>query len=666
MADSVVVSEANGPTSERSAQVTIGTRAMVILHPLVWLGILSFSFYSYVRLREDYALLALALLLGFLVAAVRFYDLANEVLASPYVGTKLRVAVCALIFAVGAFILATSDAEGLWIYGFMIAYLGAGLAIVSVRRTKATLVVGAVFTAGCVFAWTVGLMALRIGGNEWWFYVLGPSLLLTPIGLSLISGSDTPFNYVSRQKRARWIVLAVCILAVALAVAIAIDLLGSGLGVGVSLGAAALMLAVVTRSNVDLLLIVVLAAVVWTFAQVEVDNPDELVVDASLSSYPVLVALGDSYISGEGADSFLQDTNSGDRKCRRAATAYPMILSSAPNSAFPDRLVFQACTGALISDVEGQLAALTALKIPTANVKIVLVSAGGNDAMFGVLGRTCLLPGDCADFEAAFRGYLEFVRSELADFYKTLSNTTAFPADLIAVVPYPVPISDDKIYVDDRPCKYSTLSAGEHRFLYNYTLALNAIVIGEARAAGLAVVDTMPAALEKASGRVCDGPARQAAVNFIALNSIQGSLDQSVMPYNWIHNSLHPNAKGHRVMATAISDWCGHGTNDGSSTSEDVCPALGEPSTLPASVPEPAATTGQCIQDTWNEQSRSKLERCVYKDAYRSTATALIFPGSFVLIGLLGLWALALAATSFVRQKTGDPWSPGGTLDAYP
>ena len=50
---------------------------------------------------------------------------------------------------------------------------------------------------------------------------------------------------------------------------------------------------------------------------------------------------------------------------------------------------------------------------------------------------------------------------------------------------------------------------------------------------------------------LCDTHA--AGVNFIALSSINGFVDQAVFPTNWIHNSLHPNELGHEAMARCSS-----------------------------------------------------------------------------------------------------------------
>jgi hypothetical protein len=44
-------------------------------------------------------------------------------------------------------------------------------------------------------------------------------------------------------------------------------------------------------------------------------------------------------------------------------------------------------------------------------------------------------------------------------------------------------------------------------------------------------------------------------VNFIALKSVNGLVDQAVNPAKWIHNSLHPNNRGHEEMARVLEEW---------------------------------------------------------------------------------------------------------------
>ena len=69
---------------------------------------------------------------------------------------------------------------------------------------------------------------------------------------------------------------------------------------------------------------------------------------------PVIAALGDSFISGEGAASYFEGTNvKGTSECRRAPTAYPNRLVRQPPEVLDDDLVFVACSGDNAIDIYG-------------------------------------------------------------------------------------------------------------------------------------------------------------------------------------------------------------------------------------------------------------------------------------------------------------------------
>jgi hypothetical protein len=118
----------------------------------------------------------------------------------------------------------------------------------------------------------------------------------------------------------------------------------------------------------------------------------------------------------------------------------------------------------------------------------------------------------------------------------------------VLVVPYPVPIRE-------QPCSYSLLKQDEHRFLNRFVQQLNGVIRQSARDAGFYFLDAMPNAFTDRSMRICDGPQDAIGLNFVALKSIHGSVDQVLLPSNWIHNSLHPNERGHAVMAEVVEEW---------------------------------------------------------------------------------------------------------------
>ena len=94
---------------------------------------------------------------------------------------------------------------------------------------------------------------------------------------------------------------------------------------------------------------------------------------------PIYVALGDSYSSGTGTRSYINDGSN----CLRSTKAYPSLIAAARGYS----LNFRACSGEKIPDVvNNQLSALTSA------TNYVSISIGGNDAGFADVLTTCALP----------------------------------------------------------------------------------------------------------------------------------------------------------------------------------------------------------------------------------------------------------------------------------
>lgn len=112
------------------------------------------------------------------------------------------------------------------------------------------------------------------------------------------------------------------------------------------------------------------------------------------------VALGDSYSSGLGANTY--DSTSGN--CDRSPQGYPALWAAAHNvSSF----TFAACAGAKTTDVlASQLGGLTAA------TTLVSITIGGNDAGFSTVLETCLLQSD-AGCKAAVDNAVAFIRGTL-------------------------------------------------------------------------------------------------------------------------------------------------------------------------------------------------------------------------------------------------------------
>ncbi len=197
-----------------------------------------------------------------------------------------------------------------------------------------------------------------------------------------------------------------------------------------------------------------------------------------------LLALGDSYMSGEGAKTFIQGTDEADGDtCRRSPSAYT-VLGVGPETPFT-HVSFLACSGARVVNVlpqpgtphpctphepgpcpqsgesatqVDQMAALTS-QLPHYKPDLVILSLGGNDAGFAQLGEACVAPGDCSAEQNLFLGNLRLVQSDLLTAYRSIR--AALPDTPVAVVPYPQPL------YDATSCGSIALTVHERQFIRN-------------------------------------------------------------------------------------------------------------------------------------------------------------------------------------------------------
>src|SRR6266404_7242459 len=147
------------------------------------------------------------------------------------------------------------------------------------------------------------------------------------------------------------------------------------------------------------------------------------------------LALGDSYISGEGAFQYLQGTDTANNQCHLSLISYPLLIGQALNY---DAYHSVACSGATTDDIvnasntySGQLVHKAPRQSYSNNEidsvlsnfqpgyidqldfvkqyqpKVVTVSIGGNDIGFSDRLRSCLVSGTCY---STYEDRLEFTR----------------------------------------------------------------------------------------------------------------------------------------------------------------------------------------------------------------------------------------------------------------
>lgn len=465
---------------------------------------------------------------------------------------------------------------------FLILWLGQALALWR-RSALGAPWRGPVWLSVCFVAFLIGLWQLSSGLDKWTLWALGLSVLLAPIGVSVMTEDllrGLPQPQPGARKRdaiPRKLLAAGVVLVLVPAVVLVLGPATVG-PMALAMGAILfLVFAVATSAQADVAVFLVIAAVLFAAGPSSVALAEQ---DAADPGEDVVVALGDSFMSGEGAQWFYDGTNDkGHNECRRAPSAYVEVLARGGGILGAHDIAFLACSGAKAIDIYAQaqhtnektprhvtdgadarlLNQLTNLErleaVGDLNIKLLLLSIGGNDAGFRTIGTACLAPGDCSELDKQFSRTLDDLGPKLAKAYFEVKKAVdgRFP---VAVVPYPIPLSE-------KPCSAVWLTGKEQAFLYGFTVRLNRVVRDEATRADLPVVTDIETALEpgRAGGtglRLCDDDdLDRVGVNFIGLRSVSGQVEQRLNPANWVHNSLHPNEAGHAAMAKALTSWLG-------------------------------------------------------------------------------------------------------------
>jgi lysophospholipase L1-like esterase len=302
------------------------------------------------------------------------------------------------------------------------------------------------------------------------------------------------------------------------------------------------------------------------------DRNDPAPRDPSPRGHGVVVALGDSYASGEGDEAFFAGTDlQGGNQCRRSSDAYGYQVARA----FRRHLDFYACSGALAEEVWKRaqvpvdatgdgVGKLPQLANPVKGTPdLVLISIGGNDALFGAVGRGCALPGSCVDIKQLFDGNLDHVRSVVTT---ALTEVSArFPDSPVLVVPYPQMLPTPPPPGVERrrgDCDGVPLGTAELDYLHGYVADLDAQVEQAVVAAngvpGAARNIAYFAAGEDAylGYRICGPGKGDSAVNTLAFAPTDAThLFDRLVPTSWTHNSFHPKRLGHDLLRDALVPW---------------------------------------------------------------------------------------------------------------
>jgi lysophospholipase L1-like esterase len=184
---------------------------------------------------------------------------------------------------------------------------------------------------------------------------------------------------------------------------------------------------------------------------------------------PPYVALGDSYSSGVGTRSYIDDGSN----CQRSTYAYPSLLAAQKGYA----LNFRACSGATVADVTNtQLSALSSA------TRYVTISVGGNDAGFADVLTECALPGWASNCNGAINNAQNIINNTLPGRLSTLYAGIRSRATVakVVVVGYP------RIFMGEDCNAFTWFSPSEESRLNQTADLLNSKLSAAASAQGYA------------------------------------------------------------------------------------------------------------------------------------------------------------------------------------
>jgi lysophospholipase L1-like esterase len=367
-----------------------------------------------------------------------------------------------------------------------------------------------------------------------------------------------------------------------------------------------------------------------------------------------LLALGDSYMSGEGAATYLEGTDeSGGDTCRRAPTAYA-VLAVGPGQPF-NHVTFLACSGARTNNVLSasapavdeppnnpqagekwtqvdQIDQLKSHDPSTYRPRLAIVALGGNDAGFADLGEACVAPGDCTEEQDMFLGNLARVKDQLLAAYAAIKAALP-PGTPVLAVPYPQPLANTT------SCGAIALTLDERNFIRTYLATLDRVIEWVAAQEGFYYLGQMENALAEEHLQLCD-PKNQGGygINFVSPESVNGLPDERFNPVNWLHDSFHPNERGHQAMLDVFNQWlAGNDMTAGSASGPTSEPENKNQVAFPALPPAP-----RCLFGAATNSCDAELRAWEYQNILDLWPYAIA-----ALAGLVGLWMLSVAGLSF-------------------
>ena len=255
-----------------------------------------------------------------------------------------------------------------------------------------------------------------------------------------------------------------------------------------------------------------------------------------------LLALGDSYSSGEGAGDYEPGTDTAANSCHRSRNAWPTLLAEQRHL---KPLPSLACSGALLRDVlvgraEGEAERRRSqIGRIHGDPDVITITIGGNDLGFRPILEDCIASNCVRDYHRSSGDVLDARIDDLArrlqSAYRTIQ--AAAPRARIVVVDYP------KLFPDSDP-KHPTpncaagplITPAEGNYLNSKVQRADVAILNAARQAGVSGIDVSTAL--QGGELTCSG------TQFLNHASPRRKLRSA---------SFHPNADGQERLARAIS-----------------------------------------------------------------------------------------------------------------
>ncbi len=322
--------------------------------------------------------------------------------------------------------------------------------------------------------------------------------------------------------------------------------------------------------------------------------------------------MGDSFSAGEGADDYLDGTDTTDNRCHRSLDTYAVSVLEIPGDAI------LACSGAVAADItvaneqNGVLAQKEQLRnYQRSNepVDTVLLTLGGNDVGFEKLAYGCIL-GDCSSeidgrtpaafLDAKFTGFTDAIIEAYTAIDSTLNSAEAVSerggmASIIVLgYPRPAPSVDRRclgIGADLKLFELDFFSATELATVNKFLTRLNGEIEAATEVARKlpgdkalpvffvpfvedsflpdhTVCDSVPYArgLDSLNGAALDLDLKLSDIALV-LQAAKGPQAATVALvkrfgpsiFNWIQRSVrelfHPNDNGYKAMTSALIRW---------------------------------------------------------------------------------------------------------------